>query len=356
MKNPEEPTIIRSNAPHTVEVTPGSLNAKGKKNIVSSEENELNTKQKILEKKESTDDKTLFGKAENIGSVDLIKIDDTHLPKSNDQLIEHDEIKNNNIKIQPTDNTINNQQITTSENLKNNLQIMVDSNTTINKQLIQNTSENFNNLSIIENSESLDNTLKIQAKNIEDNLQPVNNEKRSDNNINLTHDLNKYNSVKILDDKESSIYQQIISMDIEQNNTVALSLERPTDNIISVNEKVGVVDNNQTINPDDQNKNIQPIEVNNISAESSLSEYNNLEKIEADLNFSDKTLKDTIKPKKQLTLFERNQLIQKQMLLVEEKRKKDEAYSGRVNEIKKQVVVLNQQLDKLENTKPNNLK
>ena len=128
MKNPEEPTIIRSNAPHTVEVTPGSLNAKGKKNIVSSEENELNTKQKILEKKESTDDKTLSGKAENIGSVDLIKIDDTHLPKSNDQLIEHDEIKNNNIKIQPTDNTINNQQITTSENLNDDFQFPPASN------------------------------------------------------------------------------------------------------------------------------------------------------------------------------------------------------------------------------------
>ena len=59
------------------------------------------------------------------------------------------------------------------------------------------------------------------------------------------------------------------------------------------------------------------------------------------------------KPKKQLTPFERNQLIQKQMLLVEEKRKKDEAYSGRLDAIKNQVAVLNQQLDQLENVKPN---
>ena len=31
MSSSREPSIIRSNAPHTVEVTPGSLNAKGKK-------------------------------------------------------------------------------------------------------------------------------------------------------------------------------------------------------------------------------------------------------------------------------------------------------------------------------------
>jgi hypothetical protein len=98
------------------------------------------------------------------------------------------------------------------------------------------------------------------------------------------------------------------------------------------------------------------LETNNLFKGSSRNDYGNIEKIETDLILSNKTLKDTKKPKKQLTSFERNQLIEKQMLLTEEKRRRDEAYSGRVNAIKKQVVVLNQQLDKLENTKPNQSK
>ena len=191
----------------------------------------------------------------------------------------------------------------------------------------------------------------IHTENVDDNLQEINNEINNDNNIKLAHDLNKSKSVKLLDDKDYSNNQQKISTDNDLNNTLVLGSEGNSDNNISVNGKEVDVDNNQTIDDEDHNKNIQTTEKYNLNFDSNRNTNEISYKFEA--NISDDTIKDKKKPKKQLTPFERNQLIQKQMLLVEEKRKKDEAYSGRLDAIKNQVAVLNQQLDQLENVKPN---
>ena len=340
MSSSREPSIIRSNAPHTVEVTPGSLNAKGKKNIVNSEDTKHESKKHKLDTNKLSNQNEVTKISDDKNSTELLKVKEDIANLTNENIDNQIDTTNNVIQIEQSTDHGNIQNINEDKIRDNNLKKPSNEKNYENNQLIDLKNDNFENCIEIESNKSTDNSIKINIENSISNIQKIDKSDDIGNSVKINEVLTENNLSKIPFENENSTNKQKKSNDKIEDNNVSLKLTKESNENINISVDKSNIENKQTISNVNIDQNLKFLDENNTPK-------NNFQKTSPDQLDPVSKLNNA----KKISSSERKQLIQEQKKLIEEKKKRQEDYHGRLFSKKNQVENLNQQLDEIEKMK-----